>query len=101
MSVLLQEVYHNPDNLKRSLLNRASCPRAPSAVTFNQISPIDPSRPSSRHPPLSLQVIIDNDDNPALHIMADKPRRYPIFYRFCDRHLLMCAAAIAIAPFPS
>ena len=31
--VVVQEVYHNPDNLKRSLLNRASCPLAPSAVT--------------------------------------------------------------------
>jgi hypothetical protein len=37
-----------------------------------------------------LQVIVDNNDNPALHVMADKPRRYPIFHRFCDRHLLMC-----------
>jgi hypothetical protein len=38
-------------------------------------------------------VIVDNNDNPALHVMADKPRRYPIFYRFCDRHLLMCVCA--------
>jgi hypothetical protein len=39
-----------------------------------------------------VQVIIDNNDNPALHVMADKPRKYPIFHRFCDRHLLMCAS---------
>jgi hypothetical protein len=39
--------------------------------------------------------MLDNHDNPALHIIADKPRRYPIFHRFCDRHILMSVHLIA------